>query len=395
MLRTCLIALLCLGSSVAESAVAGVTIRTVDGRRWSADAAGIDAGETLRLTGGEPATVPLAEVVSIEFGAVGTRAEGAWDVVLVDGSRLVGALAAADEDELALETTEFGVLRLPLDLVTSASRGTPVGAAGAGADPELDHVTRKSGDTLSGTVTSIGADGVRIDGDLGAVTLAVDDVERVVVAHVDAAPAFAKKRAVVVVGAGGSELRADLVGLDRSRVELAAMFAPAVTVGVEHLVALRLGSARAEYLSDLTPTDVVQTPYFGGGDDFLFPWQRDRSVTGGPLVAGGRTFTKGLGLHARTKLTYALDGGFTRLEAVVGVADEVLALDAKGSVEVRFLVDGTLRWTSPILRGGEAAVDVPAIALDGARELVVEVDFADRADAGDRAIIGDALLVKK
>ncbi|MCC7171181.1 MAG: NPCBM/NEW2 domain-containing protein [Planctomycetes bacterium] len=393
MLRSRVFGVVLLGSIVAEPAFSEVTVRSVDGRRLTAEAVALAGKDALRLTGGEAVTLPLTDVVSVEFSAPRERASAAWDVVLVDGSRLVGALAAADEDEVAIETTEFGVLRLPLDLVGSVSRG---GAAiAARSDDELDHVTRKSGDALSGTVTSVGAAGVRVDGDLGAVTLALDDVERVVIAHVDESAPFQPALAVALVAVGGSELRADLLGLDRTRVEVATVFARSLSIALEHVVALRLGAARAEYLSDLTPTAVSQAPYFGGADDFLFPWQRDRSVTGAQLVVGGRTFTKGLGLHARTRLTYALDGRYERLEAVVGVSDEVLALDAKGSIEFRFVVDGTPSWTSPVLRGGDPAVEMPALVLAGARELVVEVDFADGADSGDRAVIGDALLVKK
>lgn len=393
MLRTSVFGLLLLGGFLSSSAFAQVTVRSVDGRRLTAEAVGLDGKDALRLTGPDATSLPLADVVSVEFAPPRERAAAAWDVVLVDGSRVVGTLAAADEDQVAIDTIEFGVLRLPLDLVASVSRGAS--AIAARPDDEFDHVTRKSGDALSGTVTSVGEAGVRVDGDLGAVTLALDDVERVVIAHVDESDPFRPTRAVALVAVGGSELRADLLGLDRTRVEVATVFTRSLSIPVEHVVALRLGSARAEYLSDLTPTAVEQMPYFGGADDFLFPWQRDRSVTGTQLAVGGRTFTKGLGLHARTRLTYALDGRYERLEAVVGVSDEVLALDAKGSIEIRFVVDGVASWTSPVLRGGDAAVEVPALALGGARELVIEVDFADGADAGDRAVIGDALLVKK
>lgn len=393
MLRSSVFGLLLLGGVLPASGFAQVTVRSVDGRRLTAEAVGLEGADSLRLTGAEVATVPLADVVSVEFSAPRERAAAAWDVVLVDGSRLVGTLAAADEDEVAIDTLEFGLLRLPLDLVASVARGAV--AIAARPDDELDHVTRKSGDALSGTVTSVGAAGVRVDGDLGAVTLALDDVERVVIAHVDEPAPFQPARAVALVGVGGSELRADLRGLDRTRIEVGTVFTRSLSIAVAHVVALRLGSARAEYLSDLTPSAVEQMPYFGGAEDFLFPWQRDRSVTGAQLVVGGRTFTKGLGLHARTRLTYAIDGRYERLEAVVGVSDEVLTLDAKGSIEIRFVVDGVVAWTSPVLRGGDPAIQVPALALTAARELVVEVDFADAADAGDRAVIGDALLVKK
>src|SRR5689334_1004296 len=47
--------------------------------------------------------------------------------------------------------------------------------------------------------------------------------------------------------------------------------------------------------------------------------QTGRSVQGGPLRIGDRTFSHGLGTHARSEIVYDLDGHYERLSAWVGI----------------------------------------------------------------------------
>ncbi len=63
----------------------------------------------------------------------------------------------------------------------------------------------------------------------------------------------------------------------------------------------------------------------------------------------------------------------------------MLPLPARGSVRFRVLVDGTERWSSPVLRGGDPPLDLPPIDLAGAEELELVVDDAGDGFAGDRA----------
>ena len=176
------------------------------------------------------------------------------------------------------------------------------------------------------------------------------------------------------------------------RVTVETAFADRLSLAFERVVRVRFSSGLFTYLSDLDPVEEKQTPYIGGSDDFLFPWRRDVTVTGEPLVVAGRTFGKGLGMHSRSSLTYALDGDYSRFTSFVGVADEVLAHAVSGSLVVRVTVDGEERFQSPPLRPGEEAVPVDVDVSGGAR-LTLTVDFGDRGDLGDRAVVGDAMLL--
>ncbi|MBI4879777.1 MAG: NPCBM/NEW2 domain-containing protein [Planctomycetes bacterium] len=103
---------------------------------------------------------------------------------------------------------------------------------------------------------------------------------------------------------------------------------------------------------------------------------------------------RGIGLHARARLSWSLAERFSGLRAVAGISDEVLGLGARGSVVFRVLVDGEARFDSGMVRGGEKARRLPEIDLRGARELTVEVDFGDEGDVADRAVLCDAILVR-
>ncbi len=111
----------------------------------------------------------------------------------------------------------------------------------------------------------------------------------------------------------------------------------------------------------------------------------DRSVTGGPLVVSDRTFPRGLGVHAPSRMTWKLDGTWKHLRGSVAVDDEVLRLSSRGSVVFRVLVDGKPRFISKEMHGGDPPAAITPIELSGAQELELDVDAADGSIVADRA----------
>jgi hypothetical protein len=116
-----------------------------------------------------------------------------------------------------------------------------------------------------------------------------------------------------------------------------------------------------------------------------WPVRRDRSTTGGPLRAGGRVWSRGLGVHAPSRVEYSLGGSWRGLRGSVAVDDEVVHLPARGSVRFRIHGDGELLWESAVLRGGDPPVAFPELDLAGVQTLLLEVDMAEELHAGDRA----------
>ncbi|PNY79666.1 NPCBM/NEW2 domain-containing protein [Deinococcus koreensis] len=116
---------------------------------------------------------------------------------------------------------------------------------------------------------------------------------------------------------------------------------------------------------------------------------------GEPLSLAGGKFVKGLGVHARSDLTFALDGRCARFKASVGVDDSVRAggrFDGRGVSTVAFSVfAGSTRLFSSGVMSGKSrtqTVDVAIPAGATSLRLVVEdgsdgvrYDHADWADA--------------
>jgi len=112
----------------------------------------------------------------------------------------------------------------------------------------------------------------------------------------------------------------------------------------------------------------------------------DANVLGDPLRAGEKTYRRGVGMHAPSALTFALDGERRTLRGAVAIDDSarINGAGARGSVVFRVRKDGALAWESPLVRGGDAPLPLPELELGGAHELVLEVDPAGDF-AGDRA----------
>lgn len=139
------------------------------------------------------------------------------------------------------------------------------------------------------------------------------------------------------------------------------------------------------YLSDIAWTKAAN----GYG-----PIEQDRSNgerkagDGKPLTLEGRTFAKGLGVHARSSMVYALNSECSSLSAVVGVDDEV---GAKGSVVFQVFTDGTKVFDSNTLRGDSPPLNVH-VPLAGVKELRLVVTGSGDGTAYDHADWADAKL---
>jgi glucose/arabinose dehydrogenase len=135
------------------------------------------------------------------------------------------------------------------------------------------------------------------------------------------------------------------------------------------------------FLSDLTPTTAVTN---GWG-----PLERDKSNgesaanDGVAMTLNGVSYTKGLGVHASSDITYNLVGGnYTRFTSDIGVDDEV---GSNGSVVFQVWADGAQIYDSGIMTGSSATktVDVDVTGKQNLRLLVLnggDNDWFDHAD---------------
>jgi hypothetical protein len=148
---------------------------------------------------------------------------------------------------------------------------------------------------------------------------------------------------------------------------------------------LHVDDGTSAFLSSIEPAEAPPSLPFGDDLGMLWPYRADRSVLGGRLAAGGRTFARGLGVHAPSRMVWKLDGSWKHMRALVAVDDESRRLPSPGSVVFRVKIDGQTRFESRELHAGDAPVPTGMLDLAGAKELVLEVDSSDGSTVADRA----------
>ena len=268
--------------------------------------------------------------------------------------------------------------------------GQPLVAASEG-----DRLYRRQKDVLDlleGGIESFSLDTLSFhDSHVGSKSVAWADVAAL---FVD--PSVGKERAQAKHALKGVPVVLDLVDSSRLRGGLVKIAAGTIELEREGGEILRLPAAavalllvddgRLLFLSDLVPTRVVEGSRFGDDLGLAWPHRGDRAASGGALVAAGSACARGIGAHAPSTLGWTLDGTWKELRGSVAVDDSTLRLSVRGSVVFRVLVDGEKRWESPLMRGGDAPLAFPPIALGKAQALVLEADgggdgfIADRAD---------------
>lgn len=117
------------------------------------------------------------------------------------------------------------------------------------------------------------------------------------------------------------------------------------------------------------------------------PVERDQSngemgvSDGRALSLRGRTFEKGLGVHADSQVDFSLNGQCQRFGAAIGIDDETRGL---GRATFLVVADGKTIYTSPELTGQSASLNVD-VDISGVKQLSLRVvaganNFYDHAD---------------
>lgn len=196
----------------------------------------------------------------------------------------------------------------------------------------------------------------------------------------------------LVLLATGDRLAGSWTALTEETLELTTGWGQRAVLPVSAIAQVQFRNGRLVYLSDLEPAQVEELGYFGR----TFTHRRDQGLDGGPLRLAGQTYRKGVAVHARSVLTYELDGPYAMFRTFLGFADSAAA---QGSVAVRVLGDGRELFSLADLRAVDAegkrtapvTIEVP---LEGIKRLTLEVDFGEHEDVGDRLIWADARLYR-
>lgn len=346
----------------------------------------------------DPATAPLA--------AARAASNDAIEVRFSNGDRLCGLVRGATGETVDVEIA--GGVRVVAALEEIASlafpgRVPPTWHGTLEPAREGDRLFRRKGtgvERIEGAVESFASDTLVFhDARIGSLTVAWKDLVALFVESTarGAERGSAGRVPVVVEVADGSRLSGALVRIDARVVALRSRGGQALDLPTQAVSSLLVDDGTLTFLSALEPALAPDSTPFGDDLGMRWPARVDRSVTGTPLVAGGRLHPRGLGVHAPSRVTWNLAAGYTDLRGAVALDDQVLRLPVTGSVVFRVWVDGAKRFESPIVRGGDAPIPfaLGPTALVGARELTLEVDPSEDSFVADRADWLGLILVRE
>ncbi len=168
-----------------------------------------------------------------------------------------------------------------------------------------------------------------------------------------------KKTLAHVITTHGGACTSPAWRLDVPRGVLAGktVFGAKLDVPLDQLCSLSLHKAEAVYLSELKPVNVQQTPFFG----VRWPLVLDAAVTGKQLALNKSYYDKGLGMHAQTRIAYALEGNYRWFEALVGLDERSGRL---GSARVSVLVDSQVALERKELAALPLPVRINVLGVD-------------------------------
>jgi hypothetical protein len=373
---------------------------TVDEGRIRGEIVGLEGAQLRVRTSEGERFLRCADILSVVFSREEEPLGAPHSMIeLVNGDRLLGRPVAGEADLLTFRLQS----RQALDLSVSALRRWVRIAGSEGrspedyaGNPEADRVYRiaEGGlDHLDGTFLAFEEGGFRFESPLGESRFSFEEAVALVLLLAEPPPESKELLALVDL-VDGTRLTGRLESFEGGAFQVSLAAGPRVLLPVRDLASMGFRNGRTVVLSDLEAASIEEVPFFGGPDALRFSVGRDRSVGGGPLRCAGREFARGLGLHARTRLRFALAGAYRAFRASVGIDDEVLRFPRSGSAIFRVILDGKTAFESAPLRAGSEPVRIPEIDVSGVDDLVLEADFGDGDPVGDRVDLLDPILVR-
>lgn len=383
-------------------AAAGWVLTTADFRSAAVTLKAIDAAGVRVADPGAPADAQSERLVGAEDflqlerpipAAIAAAQQARFVLHLLGGDQVAGEPASIEGEQLVWTNAAAGEVRVPLSRAVAMTRS---GQQPPDRRPTEDIVTLGNGDAVRGIVAGIEAGRVSVQRADSPDPLAVpvESVASVQFAATGGAPAGggasgAGPRGFRVRLADGSSLPATRVTLAGGKLAADLGDGRERPLDLSRVAAIEQVNGPATWLTGVQPAESVYTPYFGTGQEF--PARMNQTADGGrDLRYGGKTFRRGIGVHAYSRLVYPLDGGHAAFRVQYAVDDRL----AHADMTVRVKLDDKVVHQKQGVRAGTLS---PVIVADlaGAKRLTLEVDYGSGTDVQDRLVWLEPALLKK
>jgi len=344
---------------------------------------------------GAERVVPMGEFLQVERPLGASAQQGKFVLHLSGGDQLGGEPSAIAGEQLVWAGSAAGEVRVPLSRAVAITRP---GERPPDKPQTEDVVTLANGDTVRGIIAGIEGGRVLVQRTDSAEPLPVpvESMKSVQFAATagpgggGGAGAGRDARGFRLRLGDGSSIPAASVTLADGKLNADLGDGQARPIDLSRVAGVEQIDGPASWLSGRRPAESIYLPFFGTGQDF--PARMDQAVDGSrELRFGGKTFTRAVGVHAYSRLTWPLDGSWAAFRTQYAVDDRLQHAD----VTVRIKAGDRVVHEKQSVRAGTLS---PVVVVDvaGAKSLTLEVDYGSGTDVQDRLVwLEPALLRKK
>jgi hypothetical protein len=353
----------------------GWSLTTSDFKRQTVNLKGFDDQGAQVVVYGQtkPTTVGLDKLLQLDRGGAAVQqVRGAFTLYLTSGDRVGGEPVSIANDKVAWKSPAAGDLSIPLKNLRGIQRGQETPTFDSGRTEDL--VMLSNGDSVKGIITGLDAGKISVaqaSGDPAAIDMA--SVKTILFAA--AKGDNPTGRAFRVQLSDGSVVTAPKVQLKNNMLILKLGEGEDRPVDLGQVVLIEQLNGPVSWLSARVPAETIYQPMF----DVSFPPQMDRNYRGEKIKFGGHDYTRGIGVHAYCKLTYALDGSFKAFRTQYALSEDAY----KGKVTVRILLDDKVVHEARDFVPGKLS-PIVQIELGNAKTLSLEAHPGGDATTDDR-----------
>jgi hypothetical protein len=299
-------------------------------------------------------------------------------LLLNSGDRLVGEPVSIEDEQLTWDSAILGKVRFALSQVRAIMRADQ--SAMVEEQRKEDVVLLGNGDSVRGVVKNLAPDQVTVAPSAGgdATSVPMDSVSAIILASTSPnAPAAASQRAFRVRLDDGSSITAPSLKLPpTSALSLTLSDQSTHEVNRDRILAIEQVNGPVCWLSACSPAENVQTPY---DTDLTWPARMDQNVLGKPIRFGDRTFARGIGVHAYSRLVFPIDASQYKAFRTQYAIDTSATDGRFAEVTVRVKLGDRVVHEQKGFHAGTLS-SVVIMPLADAKTLTLEVDYGGNGD---------------
>ncbi len=386
----CICASLCLAlPALWAAADAGWILTTADLHQQTValEQIGPEGARVRPVGAAQPLTIPYDSLLQIDRTSPSQPGGATFSLILLNGDRMAGRPMSVKDELLTWHSPLLGQMTVPLKRIRALVRGGTV-LDDLDKPPSEDVIRLGNGDTTKGIVTDLSETKIAIQ-TTSPIEIPLETVRWVQFA-LAAKPTPLSERVFRVRLSDDSLISATSIVVHDERINLVLPDAPSREIPLAAAVGIEQLNGPVSWLSSREPLQVVQIPFFGG---VPWPTRMDATVGGKPIQFNDRVYRRGIGVHAYSRIEYALDGTYEAFRTQYAVAQEEKRQFA--NVAVRIKIDGKTvherASVGPDQLSGVVVLDLPR----DAKRLVLEVDYGQANDTQDRFNWIEPALLRK